>query len=168
MADTDDNADDCERGKRGKRGERGSAGPTGLTGSIGSTGPTGPTGSISTATGPTGPTGPHSGTGATGPTGPGSSPIIAAAIYNGATATIISQKGFGAFVKISTGIYEISIAGTPPPNANCVVNCTTTDAFQSFESVVAVGVVHIEIFNQMGQTAVHADTTIHVTVMDDR
>jgi hypothetical protein len=107
-------------------------------------------------------------TGATGPTGPGGSPVIAAAIYDGATATIISTKGLQGFIKLGVGIYEATLTGTPPPNANCVVNVTTTTARDPFVSVIGAGVVHIETFNTFGQTAFRDDTTVHITVMDDR
>ncbi len=166
----DDDCDGGERGRRGKRGPRGDdgrdgdTGPTGPTGpSNGPTGPTGPTGSTG-PTGPTGSTGPTGFTGSTGPsetgptgpvgaTGPASSglPIVAAALVNGQPAGdgFISNNGFTSYLRTGPGQYQLALAGTPPPDINCVVTATLNvllTATVNIVTQVAGGVVFISVY----------------------
>jgi hypothetical protein len=135
--------DDCdehsERGKRGKRGKRGRTGPTG---------PTGPTGT----------------TGATGPTGPSTSlPIIAAMLADGATGTVLSNNGFTAFNKISTGVYQLPLAGVPPPDADCVVSVTTNSPV-FVVAFVTSGILVVNLFNN---ALAPVDANVNAVVVDN-
>ena len=160
-----DDCDDCEsgeRGERGKRGHRGHRGHDGHDGHDGTTGPTGPTGS--SATGPTGPAG------ATGPASSGT-PIIAAALVNGQPAGdgFVSNKGFASYVRTGPGQWQLALAGTPPPDANCIVNVTLDTLLSNEVNVVAgvvVGVVGIFIYTPTG--TVFRDARFYVTVTDNR
>ncbi len=68
--------------------------------------------------------------GSTGPTGPAGSglSIIAAALVNGEPPGdgFISNEGFSTYTRVGPGQYQLALAGTPPPNINCVVNVTLT------------------------------------------
>ena len=82
-------------------------------------------GAASSVTGPTGPTGSTGPTGPTGPTGTGARiPVIAAAFVETLVSTppvFLSNKGFVSVTMPTTGDYFLRLAGTPPPDANCVV-----------------------------------------------
>lgn len=178
-----------ERGERGRRGHRGHRGRDGRDGRDGATGPTGPAGSGSGTgfTGPSGPagtpgstgaTGAPGSTGATGPTGSsgsGGAPIIAAALVNGVPAGdgFVSQRGFSSYTRTSAGQYRLALAGTPPPDANCVVNVTLATALTNTVNVVAGvvgGVVTVLIYAgaPLPNSPVFQDARFNVIVTDDR
>jgi hypothetical protein len=141
-----------ERGPRGPRGERGKHGERGDRGPTGSTGPTG--------AGSTGPTG------ATGPANSGGS-VIASAFADGVNGDFFTSKGFGTFTKNSTGNYSLPLAGSPPPDENCVVNVTLSTEFSNAVNIVAgvsSGVVNVLVFSPPGTAA---DSRFYVTVVND-
>jgi hypothetical protein len=140
MSDTRVNK--LERGPRGPRGHEGREGPTG-------------------------PTGPAS-TGSTGSTGPaGDQSVIASAFADGINGDFFTSKGFGAFTKNSTGSYSLPLAGSPPPDENCVVNVTLGTVFSNAVNVVAgvsSGKVNVFVFSPPGTPA---DSRFYVTVVND-
>ena len=159
---------DCERGERGERGKRGQRGRDGKDGRDGSTGPTGFTGF----------TGPAGFTGFTGPTGPaspsGTAPIIAAALVNGQPPGdgFVSSSGFTSYTRTGPGQYELVLAGTPPPDINCIVNVTLffNGAVAPVNATVAGGVlggiVIVAISDAAGTGFV--DAVFNVIVTDNR
>jgi hypothetical protein len=168
------NDDDCgERGERGPRGHRGHRGETGPTGSTGPTGPTGPTGTgLTGPTGPTsatGPTGPTGSVGPIGPTGPAVSgiPVIAAAFCNGFGGSYFSSKGFGPFNKLGTGSYVLPLAGSPPPDINCVASFTNNSPTSS-PLAVATQVSGGSVTITVTSGGVPVDTNFYVIVVNDQ
>lgn len=179
--------DDCEdgegeRGERGKRGKRGHRGHDGHDGHDGATGPTGAAGTATGSTGSTGPTGPtgSSGTaGTTGPTGPanagGGAPIIASALVKGQPPGdgFVTSRGFLSYTRIGSGDYRLTLAGTPPPDNNCVVNVTLATLLTNTVNVVASvggGVVFVRIYggNPLPGNPVFTDADFNIIVTDDR
>jgi len=146
---------DCDEGERGRRGPRGHDGATG---------PTGPAG---TATGTTGPTGASS--------EGGGAPIIATALVDGRPPGdgFITSRGFGPYNRVGPGQYQLTLAGTPPPDTNCVVNVTLNTALSDTVNVVAGvsgGVVTVLIYAgiPIPSSPVFQDARFNVIVTDDR
>lgn len=179
MADSKTRGLACEepegpRGPRGHRGHQGHHGDPGETGPTGSTGSTGPTGPGTGATGPTGATGATGPTGATGATGPTSSglPVIAAAFVDGRngqpTEGFVTNNGFATYTRAANGQYSLALAGTPPPDDNCVVLCTNLGApggSAFIQARVLAGAVLVFLQDTAGVTS---DGLFYVAVIDDR
>ena len=177
--DCDDDCESGERGKRGKRGHRGHRGHDGHDGNDGSTGSTGPTGPSDGPTGPTGPTG-SSATGPTGPggaTGPASSglPIIAAAQVDGQPAGdgFLSNNGFASYLRTAPGQYQLTLAGAPPPDINCVVTATLNTLLTATVNVVTGvlgGIVFVQIYAGAPQPGnpVFQDARFNVVVTNNQ
>lgn len=115
-----------------------------------------------------GPRGPRGHEGPRGPTGSaGDQPIIASAFADGVNGVFFTSKGFGAFTKNSTGNYTLPLAGSPPPDINCVVNVTLSTEFANAANVVvgvASGKVNVLVFSPPGTPA---DSRFYVTVVND-
>ena len=171
--------EDGERGERGRRGHRGHRGRDGHDGAIGSTGPTGIASAATDTTGPTGSTGPTGPTGSIGPTGPlsegGGIPIVAAALVEGRQPGdgFLSNRGFLSYTRTGPGQYQLALAGTPPPDANCVVNVTLFTLLTNTVNLtggVLGGVVFVSIYggNPLPGNPVFQDARFNVIVTDDR
>jgi len=141
--------DDCEgeRGKRGKRGHRGHRGHDGHDGATGATGPTGPS---------------------------DGSPIIAAALVNGVPPGdgFLSSSGFTTYTRTGLGQYELVLAGTPPPDINCIVNVTLffNGAVAPVNATVAGGVLGGIVFVIISDASGigFLDSPFNVIVTDNR
>lgn len=109
-----------------------------------------------------------------GPTGPESSgaPIVAAALVNGVPLGdgYVSSTGFGPYTRTGPGQYSLQLLGTPPPDANCVVNVTIFSPIFTAPVNVSAGVlggfVIVNLFNT--GLAVFVDARFNVIVTDDR
>lgn len=116
-------------------------------GPVGPTGPTGPTNTPGIGpTGAAGPIGPTGATGAAGLPGPGSLGIAAANVASD-NGEFASQTGFASINKPSTGVFELTLAGTPPPNATVIPVVTIKDGGSLAIPVVSVsgGVITVTI-----------------------
>ncbi len=83
----------------------------------------------------------------------------------------ITQRGFTTFTRNSPGDYSLVLAGTPPPDNNCVVNVTLRTLFSVpvvFRAIVAAGVVRVQFFNTATGQQGFADADFNVIVTDDR
>ena len=116
-----------------------------------------------------------------GPTGPASEgggiPIIAAAFVEGRPPGdgFISSRGFGflSYTRISAGQYRLALPIVRPPDINCVVNVTLSDALGATVNVVASvsgGVVSVLIYGgaPLPGNPVFMDARFYVIVTDDR
>lgn len=85
----------------------------------------------------------------------------------------ISQRGFSSYTRTGPGQYQLALAGTPPPDANCVVNVTLNTLLSATVNLVGGmlgGVVFVSIYAGSPQPSspVFQDARFNVIVTDDR
>lgn len=100
--------------------------------------------------------------------------MIAAALVNGQVGQpnegFITQKGFTTYTRLAAGQYALQLAGTPPPEDNCIVNVTinspTGGGSITGAAVLVGGIVRVGLFFQPLQQTL--DGRFYVTVVDNR
>jgi hypothetical protein len=92
------------------------------------------------------------------------------AVGNGAAGAFITSKGFGPFNKISTGVYHLPLAGTPPPDDNCIPIVNLGAPFQDnglfIGALISGGIVEITIVDNSGG-ATPTDAVFTITVANN-
>jgi hypothetical protein len=101
-------------------------------------------------------------------------PVIAAAFVDGRAAEptegFVTSSGFavGGYTRTASGQYSLALAGTPPPDNNCVVLCTSFGAGGgSFFTQARVTGGAVKVFTQ-DTGGVTNDGLFYVAVLDNR
>lgn len=83
----------------------------------------------------------------------------------GVGAGFITNQGFSAFVRNSDGNYSLTLAGSPPPDDNCIVNVTSNSGLFVVLATVTAGVV--AVFTAAPTTGTLTDCNFYITVVDN-